>query len=168
MAGRLANSRRPVYKLKDYDEVEVKGVWYPEEFNLLQRTNTEPNARLSDAMVLTIKRNCLSSGSVGQRNSTRGSQSRLHPMSAPIDDKLLITLPRTATHSSPRGNRPSRYETRLAHPLGLDGVWEAALINFTYPHEWTCLDRDYRFTIAYPAPGEKLIGEPGINFNEER
>ena len=89
-------------------------------------------------------------------------------MSAPIDDEFIITLPSNATQGSPAGNRPSRYETRLAHPLRLDGVWEAALINFTYPHEWTCLDRDYRFTIAYPAPGEKLTGELGSDFNEEQ
>ena len=89
-------------------------------------------------------------------------------MSAPIDDEFFITLPSNATQGSPAGNRPSRYETRLAHPLRLDGVWEAALINFTYPHEWTCLERDYRFTIAYPAPGEKLTGEPGSDFNQEQ
>ena len=89
-------------------------------------------------------------------------------MSAPIDDEFFITLPSNATQGSPAGNRPSRYETRLAHPLRFDNVWEAALINFTYPHEWTCLDRDYRFTIAYPAPGEKLAGEPGSDFNEEQ
>ena len=89
-------------------------------------------------------------------------------MSAPIDDEFFITLPTNATQGSPAGNRPSRYETRLAHTLRLDGVWEAALINFTYPHEWTCLGRDYRFTIAYPAPGEKLTGEPGSDFNDEQ
>ena len=31
MAGRSADSRRPVYKLKDYEGEKVKGVWYPEE-----------------------------------------------------------------------------------------------------------------------------------------
>ena len=31
MAGRSADSRRPVYKLKDYEGEEVKVVWYPEE-----------------------------------------------------------------------------------------------------------------------------------------
>ena len=89
-------------------------------------------------------------------------------MSAPIDDEFFITLPSNATKGSRAVNRPSRYETRLAHPLRLDGVWEAALINFTYPHEWTCLDRDYCFTIAYPPPGEKLTGEPGSDFNKEQ
>ena len=31
VAGRSADSKRPVYKLKDYEGEEVKGVWYPEE-----------------------------------------------------------------------------------------------------------------------------------------
>ena len=110
----------------------------------------------------------MSSGSVGLRSSTSGSQSRPHTMSAPIDNEFVITLPSNATHNSPAGNRPSRYETRLAHPLRLDGVWKAALINFTYPHEWSSLERDYHFTIPYPAAGEKLSGEQGTDFNEEQ
>ena len=47
-------------------------------------------------------------------------------------------------------------------------MWEAALIKLTYPRECTCLERDYRFTIPYPAPGEKLTGEPGTDFIEEQ
>ena len=84
----------------------------------------------------------MSSGLVGLRSLTRGFPSRLNTMSALINDEFFITLPSNATQGSPAGNRPSRYETRLAHPLRLDGVWEAALINFTYPHEWSCLERD--------------------------
>ena len=89
-------------------------------------------------------------------------------MSAPIEDEFLITLPSNIPEASASSNRPSRYETRLARPLRLDGVWEAALINFTYPHEWTCLKRDYRFTIAYPAPGEKLTGGASTDVNEKQ
>lgn len=89
-------------------------------------------------------------------------------MSAPIEDEFLITLPSNVPETSAQGNRPSRYETRLARPLRLDGVWEAALINFTYPHEWTCLKRDYRFTIAYPAPGQKQIGRASFDLHEQQ
>ena len=95
-------------------------------------------------------------------------RSQRNTMSAPIDDEFFITLPSNATQGSPAGNRPSRYETRLAHPLRLDGMWEVALINFTYPHEWTYIERDYRYTIAYPAPGEQLTGKPGADLNEEQ
>ena len=84
-------------------------------------------------------------------------------MSAPNEEKFIITLPSNVPEASAIGNRPSRYETRLARPMRLDGAWEAALINFTYPHEWTCLKRDYRFTIAFPAPGEKQYGSAGTD-----
>ena len=47
-------------------------------------------------------------------------------------------------------------------------MWETALINFTYLHEWASVERDYRFTIRYPAPGEKLTGEQGADLNEEQ
>ena len=47
-------------------------------------------------------------------------------------------------------------------------MWEGALIYFTYPLEWTCIDRDYCFIIVYQALNEKLTGEPGTNLNEEQ
>ena len=89
-------------------------------------------------------------------------------MSAPNDDEFLITLPSNVPGKAAAGNRPTRYETRLARPLRLDGAWEAALMNFTYPHEWTCLLRDYRFTIAYPARGASLVGSPGGDLSQEQ
>ena len=81
---------------------------------------------------------------------------------------MLITLPSVPTQGSAAANRPSRYETRLAHPIRLDGVWQAALVNFTYPNEWTCLASDYRFTIAYPAPGKKLTREVALDLEVEQ
>ena len=80
-------------------------------------------------------------------------------MSVINEDEMVITLPSVPTQGSAAANRPSRYETQLAHPIRLDGVWVAALVNFTYPHEWNCLASDYRLTIAYPAPGLKLTRE---------
>ena len=89
-------------------------------------------------------------------------------MSAVNEDEMLITLPSVSTQGSAAANRPSRYETGLAHPIRLDGVWEAALVNFTYPLEWTCLSSDYRFTIAYSAPGEKLTGEVALDLEADQ
>ena len=89
-------------------------------------------------------------------------------MSEPSEDEFLVTLPSNVPEASAFVNRPSRYETRLARPMRLDGAWEAALINFTYPHEWSCLKRDYRFTIAFPAPGEKQFGSAGMDLNEKQ
>ena len=89
-------------------------------------------------------------------------------MSAPMDDEFLITLPSNVPGKAAAGNRPTRYETRLARPLRMDGAWEAALMNFTYPHEWTCLLRDYHFTIAYPAPGTPLVGSAGSDVSQEQ
>ena len=131
MAGRSADSRRPVYKLKDFEGEEVKGVWYPEEIQPITANEYRIERVIKRRRGANGKKNCLSSGSVGLRSLTRGLQSRLNTMSAPIDDEFFITLLSNATQGSPTGNRPSRYETRLAHPLRLDGVWEAALINYT-------------------------------------
>ena len=33
-------------------------------------------------------------------------------------------------------NRPTDFESTLAHPLELDGDWEAALIDLSYPEQW--------------------------------
>jgi hypothetical protein len=89
-------------------------------------------------------------------------------MSVPNEYEILITLPSNVPEAWALGNRPSRYETRLARPTRLDGVYEAALIKFPYPHEWTCLKRDYRFTIAFPALGEKQFGSAGMDLNEKQ
>ena len=83
---------------------------------------------------------------------------------------MSSSSPCLATYQKHRRARTDLLDTKqgLLRPLRLDGVWEAALINFTYPHEWTCLKRDYRFTIAYPAPGEKLTGRASTDLNEKQ
>ena len=42
-------------------------------------------------------------------------------------------------------NKPNLYETELAKPLDLLGEWHVALINISYPHNWTNLDKSYQF-----------------------
>ena len=96
---------------------EVKGVWYQEEIQPITANEYRIKRVIKRRRNANCKENCLSSGSDGLINSTLGFQSRLNTMSAPIDDEFFITLPSNATQGSPAGNRPSRYETRLAHPL---------------------------------------------------
>ena len=33
-------------------------------------------------------------------------------------------------------NSPNSFETKLARPVDLNGDWEVALIDITFPHEW--------------------------------
>ena len=42
-------------------------------------------------------------------------------------------------------NKPNLYETELAKPLDLPGEWDVALINISYPHNWTNLVKSYLF-----------------------
>ena len=44
-------------------------------------------------------------------------------------------------------NKPSLYETELAKLLELPGEWDVALINSSYPHNWTNLDKSYPYFI---------------------
>ena len=44
-------------------------------------------------------------------------------------------------------NKPSLYETELAKPLKLPGEWDVALINISYPHNWTNLEKSYPYFI---------------------
>ena len=42
-------------------------------------------------------------------------------------------------------NKPNLYETELAKPLDLPCEWDVALINISYPHNWTNLHKSYPF-----------------------
>ena len=61
-----------------------------------------------------------------------------------LSDKFQVLLP-SNVKSNPR-NKPNLYETELAKPLDLPGEWDVALINISYPHNWTNLD-DKSFSI---------------------
>ena len=43
-------------------------------------------------------------------------------------------------------SRPS-FETALAKPLDMPGEWEVALIDLSYPHNWTNLDKPYSLVV---------------------
>ena len=58
-------------------------------------------------------------------------------------DEFQVLLP-----SNVKGNiknTPNLYETELAKPLDLPGELDLALINISYPHNWTNLDKSYPF-----------------------
>ena len=58
-------------------------------------------------------------------------------------DEYQVLLP-SNVKSNPR-NKPNLYETELSKPLDLPGEWDVALINISYPHNWTNLDKSYPF-----------------------
>ena len=58
-------------------------------------------------------------------------------------DEFQVLQP-SNVKGNPR-NKPSLYETELAKPLDLPGEWDVALINISYPHNWTNLDKFYQY-----------------------
>ena len=60
-----------------------------------------------------------------------------------LSDEFQVLLP-SNVKGNPR-NKPKLYETELAKPLDLPGEWDVALINISYPHNWTNLDKSYPF-----------------------
>ena len=63
-----------------------------------------------------------------------------------LGDEFQVCLPSNVPGHS--NNVTGQYETTLARPLDLAGIWEVALIDITYPHTWMNLDKDYTVTIA--------------------
>ena len=60
-----------------------------------------------------------------------------------LSDEFQVLLP-----SNVKGNlknKPNLYETKLAKPLDLPGEWDVALINISYLHNLTNLDKSYQF-----------------------
>ena len=60
-----------------------------------------------------------------------------------LSDEFQVLLP-SNVKGNPK-NKPNLYETKLAKPLDLLGEWDVALINISYPHNWTNLDKSYQF-----------------------
>ena len=46
--------------------------------------------------------------------------------------------------SSSLENKPCHYVTKLKRPIELEGAWEVAIADITYPHTWNTLFRDCR------------------------
>ena len=63
-----------------------------------------------------------------------------------LADEFQITLASNVT--SNKRNKPAAFETALAKPLDLPGEWEVALIDLSYPHNWTNLDKSYSYIIV--------------------
>ena len=63
-----------------------------------------------------------------------------------LADEFQITLASNVT--SNKRNKPAAFETALAKPLDLPGEWEVALIDLSYPHNWTNLDKSYSLIIV--------------------
>ena len=62
-----------------------------------------------------------------------------------LSEEFQVLLP-SNVKGNPR-NKPNQYETELAKPLDLSGEWDVALINISYPHNWTNLVKPYQFFI---------------------
>jgi len=58
-----------------------------------------------------------------------------------MPDEFQITL-LSNVKSNPR-NHAAEFETQLAKPIELNGQWEVALMDLSYPHNWVTLKDDY-------------------------
>lgn len=77
-----------------------------------------------------------------------------------LGDEFQVTLASNVT--SNKRNKPAAFETALAKPLDMPGDWEVALIDLSYPHNWTNLDKTYSLLIVTGASenaDEELIVE---------
>ena len=53
-------------------------------------------------------------------------------------------------------NKPNLYETEFAKPLDLFGEWDVALINISYPHNWTNMVKPFQFFIMRMRSAENV------------
>ena len=57
-----------------------------------------------------------------------------------LGNTFIVALPSNVP--GPKSNTPGAYETTLAYPLDLPGIWEVGLIDITYPHTWLNLNNE--------------------------
>ena len=62
-----------------------------------------------------------------------------------MSDDFQVLLP-SNVKGTPR-NKPNLYKTDFAKPLDFPGEWDVALINISYPENWTNLDKYYQYFI---------------------
>ena len=69
-----------------------------------------------------------------------------------MSDEFQVLLP-SNVKGNPR-NKPNLFKTELAKPLDLPEEWDVALINISYPHNWTNLEKSYKyFLLRQPIEG---------------
>ena len=81
-----------------------------------------------------------------------------------LGNTFIVALPSNVP--GPKSNTPGAYETTLAYPLDLPGIWEVGLIDITYPHTWLNLNNEIVVGISaafsedeYREENENVIGE---------
>ena len=78
----------------------------------------------------------------------------------PLQSNYFQVLLLSNVKGNPR-NKPNLYETKLAKPLDLPGEWDVALIDISYPHNWTNWDKSYQyFLLRLPNEGVDSEFEP--------
>jgi hypothetical protein len=70
-----------------------------------------------------------------------------------LPEEFQVTLASNVT--SNKRNKPVVFETTLAKPLDLPGEWVVALIDLSYPHNWTNQDKNYHVVIL-PEPEDNV------------
>ena len=69
-----------------------------------------------------------------------------------MSDEFQVLL--LSNVNSKQRHKPYLYETELANPLDLFNEWNVALINISYPHNWTNLDKSCKyFLLRQPIEG---------------
>ena len=64
-----------------------------------------------------------------------------------LGNEFQVALPSNVTGF--KSNTPGAYETTLAHPLDLPGIWEVGLIDITFPHTWLNLNNEIVVGISF-------------------
>ena len=99
-------------------------------YSILLIINIESDVLFVVENHLTNLLSYLSSGRVGLQNLTFGSWLKIDLMS--LGDEFHVSHPSNVPGHP--NNVTGQYETTLARPLNLPGIWEVALIDITYPH----------------------------------
>ena len=72
-------------------------------------------------------------------------------------DKFQVILPSTVKSNS--RNKFYFYETELSKPINLPGIWNVALINISYRHNWENLDKSCSYFLLILNNPDKVKSE---------
>jgi len=71
------------------------------------------------------------------------------------ESSFYLTLPSNSSDATFENNKPQSYRVQLARAVHLDGIWEVALTEIQYPHNWETISDDLTANVVIARNDDK-------------
>ena len=142
-----------VYRLRDYTDDEIEGVFYAEELQKVQKSDDIykiekilAEKKENDKVKVLVKwlgynKKCntwISKSELPKAINTpiANDDSISSKYYMKVESEFYVTLPSNSSMQCFPDNKTSNFVTKLSRTPQLDGEWEVGLAEIVYPHTW--------------------------------